>query len=188
MTKLGSALVFKQMATPANPLAGESLIYPKSDGLWYSKAGAAGAETLFAAGNRPAPVAARRAIANSITNAATTSYAVLNQATERTALTSTLVKSAGFDLLLNVQATIVLSTAATVSMFLGLRINGTDYDVGFTTLAATGRTWIGGIALITSVTASTGSWTVEPVVKAESSVSINWFAGDDMISYSVQQV
>lgn len=32
-----SALRIMQMATPATPAAGESALYPKSDGIWYSK-------------------------------------------------------------------------------------------------------------------------------------------------------
>lgn len=35
--KFASALNVRQMGTPPNPSAGESLIYPKSDGAWYTK-------------------------------------------------------------------------------------------------------------------------------------------------------
>lgn len=49
MPVLASALSMKQMASPAAPAAGSSLLYPKSDGKWYTK-DSTGAEAAIAGG------------------------------------------------------------------------------------------------------------------------------------------
>ncbi len=50
---VGSALEFKQLATPAaNPASGANLLYPKADGLWYTK-NSAGVETAIGGGGTP---------------------------------------------------------------------------------------------------------------------------------------
>jgi len=54
MVKSAVALNLKQMATPTAPASGESLIYPKADGKWYTRAGPSGTEALVgSAGGNP---------------------------------------------------------------------------------------------------------------------------------------
>lgn len=51
--------VVRQVATPAAPGANLNSIYPKSDGFWYTRAGAAGAETAIGGTNITDPLVAQ---------------------------------------------------------------------------------------------------------------------------------
>lgn len=64
MPRFGSAISVRQMATPANPPAGTSLIYPKSDGKWYTKTG--GTESLVGAVTPVIAVGLRQSVDQSL--------------------------------------------------------------------------------------------------------------------------
>jgi hypothetical protein len=137
--------------------------------------------------------AVRRFIVNSFTHSST-SYAVISNATERTNLTGTVVKSsAATKLLLRVDATAELTSPSPAQLiYMGLRItpNGgaaVDYDVGRVRfLAGTHRFIIVGNSEISGLAANT--YTVEPIVRVSSGSTVLSFFNDDAISWSVQEV
>lgn len=57
--KMSSGIVVDQVATPSAPGASLNILYPKSDGFWYTRAGAAGAETAIGGTNITDPLVAQ---------------------------------------------------------------------------------------------------------------------------------
>lgn len=56
---MGSGIVVTQAATPSAPGASLNILYAKSDGFWYTRAGAAGAETAIGGTNVTDPLVAQ---------------------------------------------------------------------------------------------------------------------------------
>jgi hypothetical protein len=117
---------------------------------------------------------------------ASPTWAVLNDATERTALTTSLTKIlAASALEIHLSATMYLSVGAEANLQVGLQIGGVNYPVALSRTNGTGnRAYLSGHLIIPGLAA--GVLSVEPVVTAVGTV--NMFAGGDSLTYTVREV
>jgi hypothetical protein len=129
---------------------------------------------------------ANRQLANALSYNNVLAYAVVSNPTERTALSISFTKkSTSTNLEVTVLGTAQLSTGVAQAGFLGLRINGVDYDVARTGfLQALSRASFVGNRIIGGVAA--GTFTIEPVFKA-GNASVFDFTVMDLISYTVRE-
>ena len=134
-----------------------------------------------------APLIRRRFMSgeNPFTNI--TSFSGFPNSADATALTGTLAKTrSSTRLIARMSGSAVLRSGTTQPMFLGLNINGTDYEVArFQFPEATNRSLMVGEIEISGVPA--GSLTISPRFKG-GSASIVSFYFEDYVNYSVQEM
>ena len=132
--------------------------------------------------------AIRRVMANLNNFTNQTTYADFPNATDKAAMDITFVKElAATSLLVSVLAQTQLSSGVAQNLFVGLSIGGTDYDVGQSRfIAGASRNLIIGTRVITGVSA--GSKAIKPRFKAGTASSVDFFATDDFVSYSVMEI
>lgn len=182
-TGLGGVLtVASQAERDALPAIAGSMVY-RSDLDRLETRSTAGWEPVSAD-----EVALWRPVANAMTFTDQTTYAVMSNATERTAMTAQFTKAAAnTKLQVSISATIGMVSGAVQAILLGVRIGGTDYDVArgvgmgantYTTLAASRP--------ITGLAA--GAVTLEPVFKASGTSSFSFSNTYTTVSLSVREI
>lgn len=117
-----------------------------------------------------------------------TSYVVINNATARAALTTTLTKRLSTSLLVaTVSGQVINESGAEQNFYFGLRIGGTDYGVcRVRMLIAPDRRTFSAERSISGLAA--GALTIEPVVQSSGAASLRFTSGYDSLSYSVREV
>jgi hypothetical protein len=117
-----------------------------------------------------------------------TSYVVINNATARAALTTTLTKRLSTSLLVaTVSGQVINESGVEQNFYFGLRIGGTDYNVSrVRMLIAPDRKTFSAERSIAGLTA--GALTIEPVVQSSGPASLRFTSGYDSLSYSVREV
>lgn len=130
----------------------------------------------------------RRYMANTNTFTNQTSYADFPNATDKAAMDLTFIKElADSALLVFVNASLSFDSGAGQMMSLGLSIGGSDYDVAqYRFDAAVNRRSFLGLRVITGVAA--GSLAVKPRFKASTTSSVNFYANDDYVQFSVIEI
>jgi hypothetical protein len=117
------------------------------------------------------------------------SYQTIPDATDRTALTTTLVKtSASTVLAVQMDTCLLFASGTTQVLYAGLKINGTNYDVTYryTNANAPLRLDLHGSRRLTGIAA--GTLTIEPVIQSSGASSVQVTAGADLMAYTVREV
>lgn len=127
-----------------------------------------------------------RWIANTFNYGDQLAYAVVGHATERTALTTSMTKLAGTALVVDLQGSCSITSGLSQSLYLGMRINGADFDVARTRIGeAFARDAFTAHRRITGIAA--GPLTIEPVFKTAAGALVAFTTGEDSISYTVRE-
>lgn len=134
--------------------------------------------------------AAWRLVANTFSMTNPSSYTVIPNATERTAVTATLTKrQAGTAVDITLQASCDLTSGVAQAGSYGVRINGTDYDMTRFWHHQAGQNASRGqhVATRRITGLPAGALTIEPVFKAGAS-TFTWSNTVDTISWSAREV
>lgn len=139
-------------------------------------------------GARFGETGAWRQVATQMTWSNPTSFTILTDTAERTALTTTMSKRRADTVLeVVVNGTLQLNSGVGQLIYLGLRINGTDYQIAqcHTTVAAPVRVVLVGQRRLTGLAA--GTLTIEPVVASGTASQVIAYTGADFISYTIRE-
>lgn len=136
----------------------------------------------------PNEVRAWRDVATEMAFSNATTNTLMNNATERTALTTSFTKHlAGTLVIAELSCHVGFSSGLSQTCALGLRIGGTDYDIGRSGyLNATDYSTIAGERPLSGIGA--GTYTVEPFIRADGASVFNISALYSYFSYSLREV